>query len=74
MDDQRTNREGGGATMRLTKVEMLFLCTNLIALGGLLVLMALRGPSVPAVLLAIGACGAAVAKIGKAMSSAPEKL
>ncbi len=55
--------------MRLTKVELTFLCLNLIVLGGLLVLIALRGPSVPAILLGVGTAGMALAKIGKAFSS-----
>lgn len=48
-----------------------WLSTNLIALGGLLVLMALRGPSVPGVLLGLGAGLAAIAKIAKANYSPP---
>ncbi len=52
-------------TMKLTKLEVVLLCMNLVALGGLLVLMALRGPNGPAILLAIGAAGMATAKIGK---------
>ena len=55
--------------MNITRVALAFLCLNLIVLGGIMVLMALRGPSVPAVLLAIGAAGMAVAKIGKAVSA-----
>ena len=52
--------------MRITKLDMFLLCTNLIVLGGLIVLMALRGPSVPAVLLAVGAAGMAISKLGQA--------
>ena len=52
--------------MRITKLDLFLLCTNLFVLGGLLVLMALRGPSAPAVLLAIGAAGMAISKLGQA--------
>jgi hypothetical protein len=59
--------------MNLTRLELFLLCTNLMVLGGLGVLMLIRGPSVPVVLLALGALGMSVAKIGKAMSSAANK-
>jgi hypothetical protein len=51
--------------MYLSKVELAFLGLNLFVLGALFVLMALRGPSVPAILLAVGTAGMALAKIGK---------
>ena len=57
--------------MKLSKVDLFLLSTNLVALGGLLVLITLRVPSWPSVLLAIGAAGAAAAKLGKAFSSTP---
>lgn len=60
--------------MHLTTLELALLCTNLLVLGGLIVLMLLRGPSGPAALLAIGAFLASVAIIGKAMKSASGKL
>ena len=59
--------------MNLTKLDLALLCTNLLVLGALIVLMLLRGPSGPTVLLAMGAFGMSVAKIGKAISTAPEK-
>jgi hypothetical protein len=65
MDAQRPDRER--RDMNITKVELTLLCTNLIVMGGVLTLMALRGPSVPGILLAIGAAGMAVAKISKAL-------
>jgi hypothetical protein len=58
-------RMGG---MKITKLELGFLCLNLIVLGGALVLMLLRGPNTPLVLLTIGTLGMAIAKIGKAYS------
>jgi hypothetical protein len=57
--------------MNLTKMEFGFLCLNVFIFGGLVVLIALRGPSVPAILLAVGAAGMAVAKIVKALGSKP---
>jgi hypothetical protein len=50
----------------MSKLDIALLCSNCLVLGGLMVLMALRGPSVPAVLLAIGAAGMAISKLGKA--------
>ena len=61
--------------MRITKLDFLLLCTNLVALGGIGVLIALRGASGPSVLLAVGAALMAAAKIGKAFccrGDAPE--
>ena len=55
--------------MKMTKLDLSLLCINLFVLGGLLVLMMLRGPSVPAVLLAIGTAGMAIGKLGKAFAS-----
>jgi hypothetical protein len=55
--------------MNITKFDLSLLCLNLFVLGGLVVLMALRGPSVPAVLLAIGAAGMAIGRAGKAFAS-----
>jgi hypothetical protein len=55
--------------MKLTNVGLALLCLNLIVLGGLLVLIALRGPSVPAILLAVGTAGMAVAKIRRALTA-----
>ena len=57
--------------MNLTKLDLTILCSNLIALGGLIVLMELRGPRVPAVVLAVGAGGMSIAKIGKALVQKP---
>ena len=54
--------------MTLSKLDLFLLSTNLIALGGLVVLIILRSPSVPSVLLAVGALGMAIAKIGKALA------
>ena len=54
--------------MRISKLDLFLLCTNLIALGGMGVLIALRGPSGPSVLLAAGAALMVVAKIGKSFS------
>ena len=53
--------------MRFTKLDLFLLSTNLIVLGGLIVLMALRGPSGPTILLTVGASLAAIAKIGGAV-------
>jgi hypothetical protein len=55
--------------MKLSKLDLGLLSMNLIAVGGLLVLMALRGPSIPAALLAFGAGLSAIAKLGKAFLS-----
>ena len=52
--------------MKLSKLDLLLLCTNLAALGVTGVLIALRGPSGPTVLVAVGAALMVVAKIGKA--------
>ena len=57
--------------MHLTKLDFVLLCTNLIVFGGLLVLMVLRGPSGPTILLTVGSAGMAVAKIGGAFRSKP---
>ena len=53
--------------MRFTTLDLLLLSTNLIALGGLIVLMALRGPSGPTIMLTVGALLTAVAKVGRAV-------
>jgi hypothetical protein len=53
--------------MNIAKTELGLLCLNLVVLGGILVLIALRGPSIPAVLLAVGSAGGAIAKVSKAL-------
>ena len=55
--------------MHLTKLDLAILVTNLLAFGAIGVVTAFRGPSVPAVLLAIGTGGLSVAKIAKAVCS-----
>jgi hypothetical protein len=55
--------------MKLTKLELILLGVNLFVLGGLIVLMALRGPSIASVLLLIGSAGMAVGKIGRAWTA-----
>jgi hypothetical protein len=52
--------------MKLTKLELILLGVNLFVLDGLVVLMALRGPSTASVLLLIGTGGMAIGKIGRA--------
>jgi hypothetical protein len=56
--------------MNLTKLDLTLLCVNLVVFGGIVVLMALRGPNGPTVLLALGAAGMAIAKVGRALKSA----
>jgi hypothetical protein len=53
--------------MNLTKVGLFLLCVNCFVLGGLVVLILLRGPSVPTILLALGAAGMAIGSIGRAL-------
>lgn len=55
--------------MKLTKLELVLLGVNLFVLGGLVVLMALRGPTVASVLLLVGTLGMAVGKIGRAWTA-----
>lgn len=55
--------------MKITKLDLFLLSTNLLVLGGLLVLIILTGPDVPRVLLTIGAAGMAIAKLSKALSA-----
>jgi hypothetical protein len=55
--------------MKMTELDLGLLCVNFFVLGGILVLMTLRGPSVPTVLLAIGAAGVAIGKLGKTFAS-----
>ena len=57
--------------MKTNRLDIGLLFVNVFCLGGLVVLMALRGPSVPAVLLAIGAAGMAVGRIGRLWPSIP---
>jgi hypothetical protein len=52
--------------MKLPKLELILLGVNLFVLGGIVVLMALRGPSTASVLLLIGTAGMAIGKIGRA--------
>jgi hypothetical protein len=52
--------------MKLTKLELILLGVNLFVLGGLVVLMTLRGPNTASVLLLVGTVGMAVGKIGRA--------
>jgi hypothetical protein len=52
--------------MKLTKLELILLGVNLFVLGGLVVLMALRGPTTASVLLLVGTVGMAIGKIGRA--------
>jgi hypothetical protein len=54
--------------MRITKLDLFLLCTNLTGFGAAMALLAIRGPSGPIVLLAIGSSLMAVAKIGKALT------
>jgi hypothetical protein len=58
-------------SMNLTKLDLFLLSTNLIVFGGLAVLILLRGPSVPSVLLAAGSGLTAFAKLCKAFTSNP---
>ena len=57
--------------MKLTKFELFLLSFNFFVLGGLVVLIALRGPTGPSVLLAVGAALAVIAKLGNALLSTP---
>jgi hypothetical protein len=63
-------QSGVSAGMTMTKLDLGLLCVNLFALGGIIVLMMLRGPSAPAVLLTVGAAGMAISRLGKAFASA----
>jgi hypothetical protein len=59
--------------MTMSKIDLGLLCLNLFVLGGIVVLMAPRGPSVSSALLAVGTSGMAIAKLGKAtLSSAKD--
>ena len=51
---------------RFSTFDLTLLLINVLALGAVLVLIAVRGPSVPLVLLAIGAAGMAIGKLGRA--------
>ena len=53
---------------RFSGPELAFLLLNVFTLGGLVVLMILTGPSVPGVLLAVGAAGMVVGKLGRSLS------
>jgi hypothetical protein len=55
--------------MKLTKLELILLSVNLFVLGGLVVLMTLRGPSTASVLLLVGTLGIAIGKIGRAWTA-----
>jgi hypothetical protein len=59
--------------MKLTKLELILLGVNLFVLGGLVVLMALRGPTTASVLLLVGTLGMAVGKIGRAWTAGEAK-
>jgi hypothetical protein len=54
--------------LRLSTLDLALLLVNVLALGGLLVLMAVRGADVPVVLLAVGAGGMAIGKLGRALA------
>ena len=53
----------------LSRFSMIILIINLIGVGGCLVLLAARGPSVPLILLTAGTFGMSVAKIGRGFVS-----
>jgi hypothetical protein len=55
--------------MKLTKLDLFLLSSNFFVLGGLVVLITLRGPTGPSVLLAVGAALTVIAKLGKAFTS-----
>ena len=57
--------------MTLTKLDLFMLSFNFFALGGLVVLIALRGATGPSVLLAVGAALVVIARLGKAFTSTP---
>ena len=54
----------------MSKFDLSLLCINLVSLSAILVLLALRGANVPAILLAIGTAAVAFSKIAKAYASA----
>lgn len=51
--------------VKLTKLDLIFLSTNLIAVGAMVILIVIRGPSIPGILLGIGAAGLALRKLAK---------
>src|SRR5687767_13210641 len=67
--NRRARRADGRANRpNISTSDAAWLLINVLVLGGLLVLIAIRGPSVPAVLLAVGAAGMAIGKIGRAFA------
>lgn len=54
--------------IRFTMLDAVLVATNLLAFAALCTLMLLCGPTVPAILLAIGAGGIAAGKIGAAVA------
>ncbi len=55
--------------IRLSRFELAILIINLICFGACLVLLAMRGPSVPLALLTVGTFGVSAAKIGRGIVS-----
>lgn len=53
----------------LSRFNLAILITNLICFGACLVLLAVRGPNAPLLLLAIGTFGVSMAKIGRGFIS-----
>ena len=51
--------------LHLNRVQAAFLLLNVFVLGGCVVLLLVSGPSVPLILLTVGALGMAVAKIAQ---------
>jgi len=54
------------AKLQLGRSDAAWLIVNAVTLGACIVLLVLRGPSGPVVLLTVGACGMLLGKIGKA--------
>jgi len=53
----------------MTKLDAVLLCVHLVVLGGLIVLMTLRGPSTALLLLTFGATAMAIGKLARATMS-----
>jgi hypothetical protein len=55
----------------MTKLNLALLLLNSFVLGGLMVLMTFRGPALPTVLLAVGAAGMMIGRIGAVLHRPP---
>ena len=55
--------------MKITKLDLALLSVNLFVLGGLVVLMTIRGASAPLLLLMVGTAGMTIGKLGRAFAS-----